>query len=347
VSDFWPPVLSRLLAGEDLSVDDAAAAMSKIMSGEATPVQVTAFVVALRAKGETPDEVTGLARTMLALAPRVEVPGPVVDTCGTGGDRAGTINVSTIAAIVAAGAGAVVAKHGNRAASSRCGSADLLEALGVNVALQPDEVARCLRACGIAFMFAPVFHPAMAHAAVPRREMGIPTVFNFLGPLTNPARPAGQVVGVADARMLPVVAGVLSARGTRAFVVRGGDGIDELTTTGPSTVYESGGGALREFTLDPASLGLPRARPEDLTGGDAEVNAEVARAVLAGEPGAPRDIVLLNAAAALVVAEKASDLAEGLTAAAASIDDGRAAAVLERWVAASNAPPPDADAVAL
>jgi anthranilate phosphoribosyltransferase len=195
-------------------------------------------------------------------------------------------------------------------------------------------------------MFAPVFHPAMAHAAVPRREMGIPTVFNFLGPLTNPARPSGQVVGVADARMLPVVAGVLSGRGTRAFVVRGGDGIDELTTTGPSTVYESRGGALREFSLDPASLGLPRARPEDLSGGDAAANAGVARAILAGETGPGRDIVLLNAAAALVVADKAGDLADGLTAAAASIDDGRAAAVLETWVAVSNAPPPDGEAVA-
>jgi anthranilate phosphoribosyltransferase len=346
VSDFWPPVLSRLLAGEDLSVDDASDAMARIMSGEATPVQVTAFVVALRAKGETPEEVAGLARAMLALAPEVAVPGPVVDTCGTGGDRAGTINVSTIAAIVAAGGGAVVAKHGNRAASSRCGSADLLEALGVQVALPPEGVARCLRECGIGFMFAPVFHPAMAHAAVPRREMGIPTVFNFLGPLTNPARPSGQVVGVADARMLPVVAGVLSGRGTRAFVVRGGDGIDELTTTGPSTVYESRGGALREFSLDPASLGLPRARPEDLSGGDAAANAGVARAILAGETGPGRDIVLLNAAAALVVADKAGDLADGLTAAAASIDDGRAAAVLETWVAVSNAPPPDGEAVA-
>ena len=338
-------MLSRLLTGEDLSVDEAAGAMSRIMSGEATPVQVTAFVVALRAKGETSDEVSGLARTMLALAPRVEVPGPVVDTCGTGGDRAGTINVSTIAAIVAAGAGAIVAKHGNRAASSRCGSADLLEALGVNVALQPEDVARCLRECGIAFMFAPVFHPAMAHAAVPRREMGIPTVFNFLGPLTNPARPVGQVVGVADARMLPVLAGVLAARGTRAFVVRGGDGIDELTTTGPSTVFESEGGTLQEFTFDPTSLGLPRARPEDLAGGDAVANAEVARSILGGAAGPPRDIVVLNAAAALVVAGKAGDMAEGLTAAASAIDDGRAAAVLGRWVEVSNASSPDGDRV--
>jgi anthranilate phosphoribosyltransferase len=249
--------------------------------------------------------------------------------------------------VVVAGAGAVVAKHGNRAASSRCGSADVLEELGVNVALDPDGVSRCLRECGIAFMFAPVFHPAMAHAAVARREMGIPTFFNFLGPLTNPARPAGQVVGVADARMLPVVAGVLAARGTRAYVVRGGDGLDELTTTGPSTVLETLDGELRETTLDPALLGLRPARPEDLTGGDAAANAEVARSVLAGTPGPARDIVLLNAAAALTVAGKAADPAEGLTLAAASIDEGRASDVLDRWVAVSNAPPPGEGAAAV
>jgi anthranilate phosphoribosyltransferase len=347
VSDFWPPILSRLLAGQDLDVEVAAGAMQRIMSGEATPVQVASFAVALRAKGETPEEVAGLARSMLAIAPRVQTPGPVVDTCGTGGDRAGTINVSTIAAVVVAGAGAVVAKHGNRAASSRCGSADVLEELGVNVALDPDGVSRCLRECGIAFMFAPVFHPAMAHAAVARREMGIPTFFNFLGPLTNPARPAGQVVGVADARMLPVVAGVLAARGTRAFVVRGGDGLDELTTTGPSTVLETLDGELRETTLDPASLGLRPARPEDLTGGDAATNAEVARSVLAGTPGPARDIVLLNAAAALTVAGKAADPAEGLALAAASIDEGRASDVLDRWLTVSNAPPPGEGAAAV
>jgi anthranilate phosphoribosyltransferase len=341
VSDFWPPVLSHLLAREDLTADEAADAMGRIMAGEATPVQVAAFAVALRAKGETPDEVAGLARAMLALAPHVETPGPVVDTCGTGGDRAGTINVSTIAAVVVAGAGAVVAKHGNRAASSRCGSADLLEELGVNVALDPDGVSRCLRECGIGFMFAPVFHPAMAHAAVPRREMGVPTFFNFLGPLTNPARPSAQVVGVADPRMLPVVAGVLASRGTRAYVVRGGDGLDELTTTGPSRVLETRGGELHEHTLDPAALGLRPARPEDLAGGDAVANADVARSVLGGTPGPARDIVLLNAAAALTVAGTAGDPAEGLALAAASIDDGRAGAVLERWIAVSNAPAPD------
>jgi anthranilate phosphoribosyltransferase len=336
VSDFWPAVLSQLLAGEDLSHDGAAAAMHRIMTGEATAVQVSGFVVALRAKGETPDEVAGLASVMLELAPVVDTPGPVVDTCGTGGDRAGTINVSTIAAIVAAGAGAVVAKHGNRAASSRCGSADLLEALGVRVGLEPPGVERCLTEAGIGFMFAPVFHAAMAHAAVPRRELGIPTVFNFLGPLTNPARPGSQVVGVADARMQPVLAGVLAGRGTRAFVVRGGDGIDEITTTGPTQVIETEGGETSAFDLDPAALGLAQALPGDLLGGDPSTNAGVARAVLAGQRGPARDIVVLNAAAALTVAGISAGLPEGLAAAAESIDSGRAAAALDTWVEVSN-----------
>jgi anthranilate phosphoribosyltransferase len=337
MTEFWPPILGRLLAREDLSREDAAGAMRRMMSGEATPAQVAAFVVALRAKGETSDEVAGLASVMLELAPRVEVPGPVVDTCGTGGDRAGTINVSTIAAIVAAGAGAVVAKHGNRAASSRCGSADLLEALGVKVALPPDDVARCLAEVGIAFMFAPVFHASMAHAAGPRREMGIPTVFNFLGPLTNPARPAAQVVGVADARMQPVLAGVLADRGTRAFVVRGGDGIDEITTTGATKVIDVEGGAMREMQLEPEAFGIAPAGAADLLGGDPAANAEVARSVLSGRPGPARDIVLLNAAAALVVAGMSNGIPEGLAAAAESVDTGRAEATLSRWVEVSTA----------
>jgi anthranilate phosphoribosyltransferase len=338
VTDFWPALLGRLVLGhEDLTHDEAADAMRRVMAGEATPSQIAAFVVGLRAKGETSEEVAGLASVMLELAPHVETPGPVVDTCGTGGDRAGTINVSTIAAIVAAGAGAVVAKHGNRAASSRCGSADLLEALGVQVALQPPAVERCLADVGIAFMFAPVFHSAMAHAASPRREMGIPTVFNFLGPLTNPARPAAQVVGVADGRMQPVLAGVLAARGTRAFVVRGGDGIDELTTTGASHVIEADGGATREFEVDPGALGLPLASAKDLAGGDPTVNADVARAVLGGELGPARDIVVLNASAALVVAGVSGGLPDGLAAAAAAIDSGRAGSVLARWIEVSNA----------
>ena len=336
MTDFWPATLSRLLAREDLDTPVATDAMRRIMSGEATPAQIAAFVVALRAKGETSAEVAGLAAAMLELAPTVETPGPVVDTCGTGGDRAGTINVSTIAAIVAAGAGAVVAKHGNRAASSRCGSADLLEALGVKVALPPDGVSRCLAECGIGFMFAPVFHSAMAHAAGPRKEMGIPTVFNFLGPLTNPARPASQIVGVADARMQPVLAGVLAQRGTRAYVVRGGDGIDEITLTGPTEIRDVKEGTVEATSLDPTSLGLTLVAPEALAGGDPAHNAAVARSVLRGEPGPARDIVSLNASAALTVAGVASDLGDGLQRAAESLDSGKAADVLDRWIEASN-----------
>jgi len=336
MTDFWPATLSRLLAREDLDTPVATDAMRRIMSGEATPAQIAAFVVALRAKGETSAEVAGLAAAMLELAPTVETPGPVVDTCGTGGDRAGTINVSTIAAIVAAGAGAVVAKHGNRAASSRCGSADLLEALGVKVALPPDGISRCLTECGIGFMFAPVFHSAMAHAAGPRKEMGIPTVFNFLGPLTKPARPASQIVGVADARMQPVLAGVLAQRGTRAYVVRGGDGIDEITLTGPTEVRDVKEGSIEATSLDPTSLGLTLVAPEALAGGDPAHNAAVARSVLRGEPGPARDIVSLNASAALTVAGVASDLGDGLQRAAESLDSGKAVDVLDRWIEASN-----------
>jgi anthranilate phosphoribosyltransferase len=310
--------------------------MRRIMAGDATAAQVAAFVVALRAKGETSAEVAGLAEAMLELAPEVSAPGPVLDTCGTGGDRAGTVNVSTMAAIVAAGAGATVAKHGNRAASSQCGSADLLEALGVKIGLQPDGVSRCLEEAGIAFMFAPVFHSAMAHAAGPRKEMGIPTVFNFLGPLTNPARPAAQVVGVSDERMQPVLAGVLSDRGTRAYVVHGQDGLDEITTTGASFVYETGKGEPHPTVLDPADLDIPIARRPDLVGGDANHNAEVARKVLAGDRGPIRDIVLLNAAAALTVAGLSADLPDGLLRAADAIDSGRASAKLTNWIEASN-----------
>jgi anthranilate phosphoribosyltransferase len=336
LNPFWPPLFTKLLANQDLDRDEATEAMRRIMSGEATAAQVAAFVVALRAKGETSAEVAGLAEAMLELAPNVSAPGPVVDTCGTGGDRAGTVNVSTMAAIVAAGAGAVVAKHGNRAASSQCGSADLLEALGVKIALEPDDVSRCLEQAGIAFMFAPVFHAAMAHAAGPRKEMGIPTVFNFLGPLTNPARPAAQVVGVSDERMQPVLAGVLSDRGTRAYVVHGQDGLDEITTTGASFVYETGKGEPHPTVLDPADLDVAIARKADLVGGNAEHNADVTRRMLAGDRGPIRDIVLLNAAAALTVAGLTGDLSAGLLQAAESIDSGKAAAKLDQWIEASN-----------
>jgi anthranilate phosphoribosyltransferase len=332
----WPRILGRLLAREDLTADEAAEAMGAILSGEATPAQVAAFAVALRAKGETTPELSGLASTMLELAPRVETPGPVADTSGSGGDRSRTINVSTIAAIVAAGGGVMVAKQGNRARSSRCGSADVLEALGVKVALAPDAVTRCLEQCGIGFMFAPMFHPALSHAARPRKEMGVPTVFDFLVPLTNPARPAAQVVGVSDQRMLPVVAGVLAERQIKGYVARGTDGIDEITTTGPTEIFEVNAGTFLRYYVLPIEIGIPVAKREDLTGGDPETNARVARSVLSGEKGPARDIVCVNAAAALSAAGFAEDIQEGIQRAAESIDSGRAAGVLDRWVEVSN-----------
>ncbi len=335
--DLWPHVLARLSAGGSLTAEEAAAAMRSIMAGEATPVQIAGFLMALRTKGETADEMEGLVRTMLELAMPVTPPGPVVDVVGTGGDRSGTFNISTVAAIVAAGAGVRVAKHGNRAASSRCGSADVLEALGVRIDLGPAGVERCLAEVGIAFLFAPTFHPSMAHAAPVRRELRVPTVFNFLGPLCNPARPAAQAVGVSDARMLPLMAEVLARRGVRAKLFRGDDGLDELTTTGASDVLEVRDGRVVEARLDPSELGLPRASLGDLRGGDAAEGARIARGILEGETGPRRDVVLLNAAAALEVAGAAPSLAEGLELAARSIDSGAALGTLERWVEASRA----------
>ena len=339
----WPGLLAELLSGTSVSAEDTAWAMDQVMSGDATPAQVAGFVVALRAKGETVEEVSGLAATMLRLAAPVDVPGPVVDVVGTGGDRAHTVNISTMAALVVAAAGRTVVKHGNRAASSSCGSADLLEELGVALDLPPEEVGRVGREVGITFCFAPTFHASMRHAAVPRRELGIPTVFNFLGPLTNPARPTAQAVGCADARMAPIMAGVFAGRGVSAIVVRGDDGLDELTTTTTSTVWVVGDGEVRSTTVDPERLGIPRARPEELRGADAAYNAAVARAFLAGEPGAVRDAVLLNAAAALVVSGPDPVTPEGLHGAlqealatvAAAVDSGAAARLLDRWVQVS------------
>ena len=333
--DLWPRALSTLSAGRSLDRDEAAAVMRVVMAGEATPGQVGGFLMALRTKGESAEEIEGLADTMLEFAGRVDPPAPVIDTCGTGGDRGGTFNISTIAAIVAAGAGVPVAKHGNRAASSRCGSADLLEALGVRIDLERDGVEACLSEAGIAFLFAPVFHPAMGHAAPVRRELRVPTVFNFLGPLTNPARPFAQVVGVSDPRMLPLLAQVLAHRGTRARLFRARDGLDELSTTGPSTVFDVANGQVREFELDPLELGLERAALEDLRGGDPRASARIALAVLRGQRGPRRDVVLLNAAAALEVAGTAPSLEEAMTMAAASIDSGSANDTLARWVTAS------------
>jgi anthranilate phosphoribosyltransferase len=333
--DLWPHVLSKIAAGTSLDRDEAAAAMRVVMSGEATPAQVGGLLMALRTKGETVEEIEGLADTMLGFANPVVPPVPVVDTCGTGGDRSGTFNISTVAALVVAGVGVPVAKHGNRAASSICGSADLLEALGVRIDLDATGVERCLAEAGIAFIFAPVFHPAMGHAGPVRRELRVPTVFNFLGPLTNPARPFAQVVGVSDEGMLPLLAQVLARRGTRAMLFRALDGLDELTTTGPSLVFEVEDGELRESMLDPADLGLARSEVGDLRGGDAEASAAIAHAIIRGETGPRRDVVLLNAAAALEVSGRASSLDEGLALAATSIDSGAAVDVLARWVSSS------------
>ncbi|MEO7746301.1 MAG: anthranilate phosphoribosyltransferase [Actinomycetota bacterium] len=337
----WPGLLHRLVARESLRATETAWAMDRIMSGDSTPVQVAGFVVGLRAKGETVEELTGLVEAMLAHAVRIEVPGPTVDVVGTGGDRANTVNISTMAALVVAGAGLRVVKHGNRAASSACGSADVLEALGVRLDLSPERVAQVARTAGITFCFAQAFHPAMRHTAQARRELGVPTVFNFLGPLTNPAQPGAAAIGVADLRMAPLIAGVLASRGTSALVFRGEDGLDELTTSGPSQVWTVRDGTVTEQRLDPASLGVAASPVSALLGGDATFNAGVVCDVLAGAGGPVRDAVLLNAAAALVAADAVPDdelevrMTGALALAAAAVDSGSASATLDRWVAAT------------
>jgi anthranilate phosphoribosyltransferase len=338
----WPPILSELIAGSDLPAEATAWAMSEIMTGAATPAQIAGFVIALRAKGETVDEIRGMVSTMYEHATPLSVEGPAVDVVGTGGDRAHTVNISTMAALVAAGAGARVVKHGNRAASSACGAADLLEELGIPLDLPVARVASIVDEVGITFCFAAVFHPALRHAAV-RRELGVPTTFNFLGPLANPARPSAQAVGVADPRMAGLLAGVLAERGTSALVFRGDDGLDELTTTTTSRVWVVADGQVREERFDPASLGLAAATPDDLRGGEAPYNAEVTHRFLAGETGPVRDAVLLNAAAALVAYDGAGgagvSLGDTMPAAyeraAAAVDSGAAQDVLERWIAAA------------
>ncbi|MPZ67066.1 MAG: anthranilate phosphoribosyltransferase [Pseudonocardiaceae bacterium] len=332
----WPVLLSRLIGRTDLAAEDTAWAMDQVMSGAATPAQIAGFVVALRAKGETSAELGGLASAMLDHARRVEVPLRAVDVVGTGGDHAHTVNISTMAALVTAAAGAPVVKHGNRAASSQCGAADLLEALGVAIDLGPDQVAMCVSEIGIGFCFAPVFHPAMRHASGPRREIGVPTAFNFLGPLTNPAQPAAALVGCADERMAPVMAEVLAERGASAVLVRGDDGLDEITTTTTTTVWLVDDGEVRRDCVDPAVLGLPPARPGDLRGGDAATNAAVIRRLVAGEPGPIRDAVTLNAAAALAAhaglsGNLTADLRAGAERAADALDSGAASSLLQRW----------------
>ena len=334
----WPGVLGELTAGRDIDGRVAEAAMAEILAGNASPAQIAAYMVALRMKGETVEELGGLVDAMLAVAAVVPLADPLdtMDVVGTGGDRAHTINVSTIAAIVVAGAGARVCKHGNRAASSSCGAADVLEALGVVIDLDAEGVARCVDEAGMGFCFAPRFHPAFRHAGPPRRELGVATSFNVLGPMTNPGRVRRHLIGLADASMAERMLGVLADRGSvRALVVHGEDGLDELTTTTASTVTELRDGTITSWTLDPRELGLAPAHPDDLRGADADANAASARAILGGEPGPHRDIVVLNAAAALVVADVVDSVADGLVVAGEVIDDGRAAAALERLVEVS------------
>jgi anthranilate phosphoribosyltransferase len=336
----WPVLLSALLRGEPLTSDDTAWAMGEIMAGEATPSQIAGFVVALRAKGETAQEMDGLVRTMLERAHRIDVPGPAVDVVGTGGDRAHTVNISTMAALVVAGAGVRVVKHGNRAASSSCGAADVLEELGVALTLTPAQVEQVARDVGITFCFAQVFHPAFRHAAVPRRELGIPTAFNFLGPLTNPAQPGAQAIGCADARMAPVMAEVFARRGSSALVVRGDDGLDELTTATTSRVWRVLRGTVVEEIVDPVRLGVEPSQVEALRGGDKAFNAAAVRSVLAGDLGPVRDAVLLNAAAALVAVEATDGpldaaMLAAMARAAEAVDSGASARILESWTAAT------------
>jgi len=346
-TETWPRVLGALIRREDLTAAAAAWAMNEIMSGAATSAQVAAFGVLLRAKGETVEEIESLAETMYLHANLIEVPGPTVDVVGTGGDGAKTVNISTMSAIVAAGAGARVVKHGNRAASSSSGAADVLEELGVRLDLSPARVASVAEEAGITFCFAQAFHPALRHAGVARKEVGVPTAFNLLGPLTNPAQVKSQAVGVADQRLAGVLAGVLARRGNSALIFRGLDGLDELTVTTSSTVWTAHAGTVTEEVFDPREVGIDLSPIESLRGADAAYNAVVARKLFGGETGPVRDAVLLNtgatlaALAALEVPEGKLEplrerLAEGIARAAQSLDSGAAAATLERWSAATN-----------
>jgi anthranilate phosphoribosyltransferase len=339
----WPAILGRLFSRQDLSSDDAMAALDEVLAGRAQPSQIAAFLAALRTKGETVAEISGLVASMRRAGEQVVVDADAIDTCGTGGDRSGSINASTAAAFVAAAAGVIVCKHGNRAATSRAGSADVLEALGVAIELGPLGVARCVAETGIGFCFAPRFHPAMRFAGPVRSELGTPTVFNLLGPLANPARVTRQVIGVGDARMAETMLGVLEASGcVHAIVCFGHDGLDELTTTTTSTIYESlldANGHRRRVrsTFDPRDVGITLSEPAALIGGAAAHNAERLRAIFGGERGPQHDFVVLNAAAALVVGGKAADLGEGVELAVATIDSGAAAGAVDRLVSSSQA----------
>jgi anthranilate phosphoribosyltransferase len=338
----WPALLGALIRGETLTAEETAWAMHEIMEGAATPSQIAGFGVALRMKGETVSEMTGLAQAMLSHAAPISVPGQIVDLVGTGGDVARTVNISTMGTFAAAAAGAKMVKHGNRAASSACGTADVLETLGVVIDLPPAATERLVDEVGAGFLFAALYHPALRHTSVPRRELGVPTVFNFLGPLANPARPSAMAVGVADPRMGPVLAGVLAGRGCSALVFHGNDGLDELTTTAPSAVWVVHDGAVSQTSLDPSDLGIPRSQPADLKGGDPMHNAGVARAFLAGSKGPVRDTALLNAAAALAAQAGVPGpdalvpaLADGYRRAELAVDSGAAADLLDRWISVS------------
>jgi len=346
----WSQVITDLIDGRDLSDAAAIWALREVMSGSASPAQIAGFLVALRCKGVTGRELAALVSVMLESAVAVEVAGASVDTCGTGGDNSGSVNISTMAAVAVAATGAVVVKHGNRAATSKSGSADVLEALGIAVDLAPELIGPCLDRAGIAFCFAPVFHPSMRHAGPVRRELGVPTVFNILGPLANPAQPPAQVVGVADRALAPIVADALSRRGTFALVVRGEDGLDEMTTMAATRIWDCRGSGVKELVVGPEELGLTRAASGALDGGDPEHNAAVARDALSQDPSANvmpiRDAVLLNAAAALVCIESAesasdgslaSDLREGIGRVRQALDDGKGTLVLDRWAEISTA----------
>jgi anthranilate phosphoribosyltransferase len=335
----WPDLITALVGGSDLTAAQTAWAMDEILGGEASPVQIAGFVVALRAKGETVEEISGLVDALYRHAVPLELPGRWVDVVGTGGDRSMSVNISSMAAIVAAGAGAPVIKHGNRSASSKAGAADVLEVLGVRLDLGAEQVRQVAEEVGISFCFAPAFHPALRHAAVARKELAVATVFNFLGPLANPGVPSAQAIGCADLRMAPIMAGVFARRGVDAWVFRGDDGLDELTTTTTSHLWQVAGGEVVEVVVDPTELGLPCSEPGDLRGGDAAHNADVVRRVLAGERGPVRDAVLLNAGAAIAVHEAGAgplteQLSRGLERARGAVDSGAAEQLLARWVQA-------------
>ena len=343
-SPTWPNLTSALLRGEELSTRETAWAMGEIMTGNASPAQIAGFAVALRAKGETPGELAGLVEAMLANATLVTLPEETrttaVDVVGTGGDRANTVNISTMAAIVTAAAGVTVVKHGNRSASSTTGTADLLEFFGIPLDLGPEGVARTVADAGIGFCFAARYHPGMRHASVTRRELGVPTFFNMLGPLTNPARPTSAAVGCFDLRMAPVMAAVFARRGDSAIVMRGEDGLDEFTTAAPTRVWVARRGEVTEDVIDSTELGLPRSEPDALRGGDVAFNAEAAHRTFAGEPGAVRDAVTLNAAAAFAAqsgfpGDLRATLRDGIARAQETIDSGSATAQLARWVDAA------------